>query len=193
MRQVRALSPDAPSNFYPAASTDAPNMATMTAANGFTTLPRASLSGSTSSPKAEQQQLLLENDRNGFSFGLPLEGASDMLVVATGDSANSTGRGILIGVLSAFGSAIIAVLLLTIFFFFRYTQRGRIMLDRLGRPGEYDDEQAFAQEEAAALENMDDISRSEYLRAKGMYSVRLRFLSLSIFFFFFLNWLFLCK
>ena len=41
------------------------------------------------------------------------------------------------------------------------------MLDRLGRPGEYDDEQAFAQEEAAALETMDDISKSEYLRAKG--------------------------
>jgi hypothetical protein len=56
---------------------------------------------------------------------------------------------------------------LAIFFFFKYTRRGRIMLDRIGRPGEYDDEQAFAREEEAALESMDDLSRSEYLRAKG--------------------------
>ncbi|KAJ5765023.1 hypothetical protein N7520_004582 [Penicillium odoratum] len=48
-----------------------------------------------------------------------------------------------------------------------YTNRGRIMLDRMGRPGEYDDEQAFAREEEAALEEMDDLSRSEYLRAKA--------------------------
>lgn len=45
------------------------------------------------------------------------------------------------------------------------------MLDRLGRPGEYDDEQAFAREEAEALEVMDDISRSEYLRAKGEFHI----------------------
>lgn len=41
------------------------------------------------------------------------------------------------------------------------------MLDRLGRPGEYDDEQAFAREEAEALDNMDEMARAEYLRAKG--------------------------
>ncbi|KAJ5551796.1 SPla/RYanodine receptor SPRY [Penicillium sp. DV-2018c] len=51
--------------------------------------------------------------------------------------------------------------------FFKYTRRGRIMLDRIGRPGEYDDEQAFAREEEAALESMDDLARSEYLRAKA--------------------------
>ena len=83
-------------------------------------------------------------------------------------SAGSTGKGILIGVLSAFGSASIAVLVLAIFFFFRYTSRGRILLDRFGRPGEYDDEEAFAREEANALESMDEIQRTEYLRAKGM-------------------------
>lgn len=88
------------------------------------------------------------------------------LVSASGNSG-STGKGILIGVLSAFGSAAFAVLILVIFFFFKYTQSGRIILDRIGRPGEYDDEQAFAREEAEALESMDDISRSEYLRAKG--------------------------
>jgi hypothetical protein len=41
------------------------------------------------------------------------------------------------------------------------------MLDRIGRPGEFDDEQAFAREEEAALESMDDLARSEYMRAKG--------------------------
>ena len=40
-------------------------------------------------------------------------------------------------------------------------------MDRIGRPGEYDDEQAFAREEARALEAMDDLQRLEYLRAKG--------------------------
>ncbi|KAF7592045.1 Rsp5p-dependent ubiquitination, sorting of cargo proteins at the multivesicular body [Aspergillus hancockii] len=89
------------------------------------------------------------------------------LVSVSGNSSGSTGKGILIGVLSAFGSAAIAVLVLAIFFFFKYTQRGRIILDRIGRPGEYDDEQAFLREETEALEAMDDLSRSEYLRAKA--------------------------
>ena len=66
------------------------------------------------------------------------------------NDGGSTGRGILIGILSAFGSAGVAVLVLAIFFFFRYTNKGRILLDRIGRPGEYDDEQAFAREEADA-------------------------------------------
>jgi hypothetical protein len=87
-------------------------------------------------------------------------------------NAGSTGKGILIGILSAFGSAGIAVLVLAIFFFFRYTNRGRIILDRIGRPGEYDDEQAFAREEADALETMDELQRTEYLRAKGMLLYR---------------------
>lgn len=91
------------------------------------------------------------------------------LVNASGNSSGSTGKGILIGVLSAFGSAAVAVLVLAIFFFFKYTQRGRIILDRIGRPGEYDDEQAFLREETEALEAMDDLSRSEYLRAKGEF------------------------
>ena len=69
--------------------------------------------------------------------------------------------------LSAFGSAAFVVLIFAIFYFFRYTGSGRIFLDRLGRPGEYDDEQALAREEAEALEQMDDIQRLEYMRAKG--------------------------
>ncbi|KZF19739.1 SPRY-domain-containing protein [Xylona heveae TC161] len=84
----------------------------------------------------------------------------------TGDS-ESTGRGILIGMLSAFGSAGLFAIIFAVIYFFKYTSRGRILLDRIGRPGEYDDEQAFAREEAEALESMDDLQRSEYLRAKA--------------------------
>ena len=86
--------------------------------------------------------------------------------ISSGDGG-STGKGILIGMLSAFGSAAFVVLIFAIFYFFRYTNRGRIFLDRIGRPGEYDDEQALAREEAEAVEAMDDLQRLEYMRAKG--------------------------
>ncbi|KAK4163527.1 protein ssh4 [Cladorrhinum sp. PSN259] len=76
-------------------------------------------------------------------------------------------NGIIIGLLSSFGSAILILLIFLVFYFFRYTTSGRIFLDRIGRPGEYDDEQAFAREEEEALETMDDMSRTEYLRAKA--------------------------
>lgn len=71
--------------------------------------------------------------------------------------------------LSAFGSAAFVVLVFAILYFFRYTGRGRIFLNRIGRPGEYDDEHTLAREEADALEEMDDLQRVEYLRAKGMF------------------------
>ena len=83
-------------------------------------------------------------------------------------AGTATGKGILIGMLSAFGSAGVIAIVLLLIWFFQYTQRGRIFLDRLGRPGEYDDEQAFLREEAEALDEMDDMARMEYLRAKGM-------------------------
>lgn len=89
------------------------------------------------------------------------------IVITINSNDGSTGKGILIGMLSAFGSAAFVVLIFAIFYFFRYTHRGRIFLDRIGRPGEYDDEQALAREEADALEEMDDLERGEYLRAKG--------------------------
>lgn len=88
--------------------------------------------------------------------------------IAISSNDGSTSRGILIGMLSAFGSAVFVVLVFAIFYFFRHTNRGRIFLDRIGRPGEYDDEQALAREEAEALEGMDDLHRAEYLRAKGI-------------------------
>lgn len=96
----------------------------------------------------------------------PHEGTN--IVINISSNNDSTGKGILIGMLSAFGSAALVVLVFAIFYFFRYTNRGRIFLDRIGRPGEYDDEQALAREEAEALEDMDEIQRLEYMRAKGM-------------------------
>ncbi|KAK4241139.1 hypothetical protein C8A03DRAFT_41436 [Achaetomium macrosporum] len=81
---------------------------------------------------------------------------------------NSPGlNGIVIGLLSSFGSAILILCIFLAFYFFRFTASGRIFLDRIGRPGEYDDEQEFAREEAEALETMDDLQRTEYLRAKA--------------------------
>lgn len=88
-----------------------------------------------------------------------------MAVVAAPSSAFT---GIIIGLVSSFGSIILIALVVFIFWASGCAGSGRILLDRLGRPGEYDDEQAFAREEAEALENMDDMSRTEYLRAKGM-------------------------
>jgi len=116
-------------------------------------------------PSLSQQQIH-ENIQNVLS-SLSTEFHPEPVLAASGNSTGSTGKGILIGILSAFGSAAVAFVVLAIFFFFKYTRRGRIMLDRIGRPGEYDDEQAFAREEEAALESMDDLARSEYLRAKG--------------------------
>jgi hypothetical protein len=85
---------------------------------------------------------------------------------------NSTGKGILIGMLSAFGSALLIAIILVLVYLLRYTTRGRIFLDRIGRPGEFDDEQAFMKEEEEALDQMDDMQRSEYLRAKGRHGMR---------------------
>lgn len=82
---------------------------------------------------------------------------------------SSTINGVVIGLLSSFGSALLVFLIFVIVWFFRYTNPGRILLDRIGRPGEYDDEQAYLKEEAEALETMDDIQRVEYQRAKGWF------------------------
>lgn len=77
-------------------------------------------------------------------------------------------NGVVIGLLSSLGSAVLIGIIFALVYFFKYTSSGRIFLDRIGRPGEYDDEQAFAREEAEALDTMDDMQRSEYLRAKGI-------------------------
>jgi hypothetical protein len=75
----------------------------------------------------------------------------------------------MIGIFSVLGAAGLVLILAAFVYYFRYTQQGRIFLDRITRPGEYDDEQQFAKEEAEALETMDDIARTEYLRAKGRH------------------------
>lgn len=82
-------------------------------------------------------------------------------------TSSSALNGVIIGLLSSFGSAILIAIIFFVVYFFRYTTSGRIFLDRIGRPGEYDDEQAFAREEEEALEAMDDIQRTDYLRAKA--------------------------
>lgn len=87
--------------------------------------------------------------------------------------AGSTAKGIMIGIFSVLGAAGVVLILAVIVYYFRYTQQGRIFLDRITRPGEYDDEQQFAKEEAEALEEMDDIQRMEYLRAKGTIATHL--------------------
>lgn len=79
----------------------------------------------------------------------------------------STAKGIMIGVFSVLGAAGFCFLVFAVIYYFRYTQQGRVFLDRITRPGEYDDEQQFAKEESEALEEMDDLQRAEYLRAKG--------------------------
>ncbi|KAJ5285041.1 hypothetical protein N7524_000347 [Penicillium chrysogenum] len=119
----------------------------------------------TQSDTSLSQQQIQANLQNVIS-SLSMESRPEPML-ASGNSSGSTGKGILIGILSAFGSAAVAFIVLAIFFFFKYTRQGRIMLDRIGRPGEYDDEQAFLREEEAALESMDDLARSEYLRAKA--------------------------
>jgi hypothetical protein len=73
----------------------------------------------------------------------------------------------MIGIFSVLGAAGLCLIIAAIIYYFRYTQQGRIFLDRISRPGEYDDEQQFAKEEAEALEEMDDMQRIEYMRAKG--------------------------
>lgn len=72
--------------------------------------------------------------------------------------------------LSAFGSAALVALIIGIIYFFRYTTRGRILLDRIGRPGEFDDEQQLLREEEEAVAEMDESQRAEHARAKGRQS-----------------------
>ncbi len=83
----------------------------------------------------------------------------------------STGKGILIGMLSAFASAALVACLVAMVYFFRFSNRGRILLDRISRPGEFDDEQQFLREEEEALAEMDELHRAEYFRAKRECSV----------------------
>lgn len=68
--------------------------------------------------------------------------------------------------LSAFGSAALVGIVIMAVYFLRYTSRGRILLDRMSRPGEFDDEQSFLREEEEAIAEMDERTRADYFRAK---------------------------
>lgn len=86
--------------------------------------------------------------------------------MALSSQPSSAFTGVVIGLISSFGSIAIIALIIFIFYITGCAGTRRILLDRLGRPGEFDDELAFAVEEADALEHMDEMSRTEYLRAK---------------------------
>lgn len=116
------------------------------------------LSTVTSEAQAKIQALLASQDTYSFN---PVD--SEVRIQRN----DSTVNGVMIGLLSSFGSAVLIALIFLVVYFFRYTSSGRILLDRIGRPGEFDDEQAYLREEGEALETMDDIQRQEYLRAKG--------------------------
>lgn len=116
-----------------------------------------------SSDAQEKIQKLLEGQ--GVAYTESWRAANDVRI----QRDDSTINGVVIGLLSSFGSAILIAFIFLIVYFFKYTSSGRILLDRIGRPGEYDDEQAYAREEAEALEEMDDLQRTEYLRAKGTF------------------------
>jgi hypothetical protein len=96
----------------------------------------------------------------------------DGVRIARATDLGSTAKGIMIGIFSVLGAAGVCLIIASVVYYFRYTQQGRIFLDRISRPGEYDDEQQFAKEEAEALEEMDDLQRTEYMRAKGVYNHR---------------------
>ena len=125
------------------------------AASSPTAIPSFQISASIRASSSSSSSSSWEPSSHGGPFG------------AQQDGPGPTGQGILIGILSAFGSALFVGLMLGMVYFLRFTRRGRILLDRVGRPGAYDDEQAFLREEAEALETMDDSQRHEYLRAKG--------------------------
>ncbi len=80
-------------------------------------------------------------------------------------------NGVLIGLGSAFGSIGVVLLCLGIFYYFRYTERGRILLSRAsaagGFAGAFDDEAQLAIDEAEAMETMDDAQQQAYYRAKA--------------------------
>lgn len=81
----------------------------------------------------------------------------------------SQGKGVIIGICSAFGSLVVVALLVCVVYFFRFSDTGRIFLDRLANPGEFDDEQQFMREEGEAMAAMTESERQEWLRAKGEF------------------------
>ncbi|KAK9462475.1 concanavalin A-like lectin/glucanase domain-containing protein, partial [Lipomyces oligophaga] len=73
---------------------------------------------------------------------------------------------LLIGLVATLGTVAVLAFLFSLIYFLFYTRHGRILLNR-GRPGEYDDEQAFLREEEEGLANMDEFARTSYLQARA--------------------------
>ncbi|PKS11665.1 hypothetical protein jhhlp_001816 [Lomentospora prolificans] len=86
-----------------------------------------------------------------------------------GSSSSDTVGVIVVAILSSFASAILIALAFAALYLYRFPSRSG-WLDFLGTPGEFDDEQAFLKEEEEALETMDEMQRTEYLRAKAFIS-----------------------
>lgn len=82
-----------------------------------------------------------------------------------GSSPDAVGI-IIVGLVSSFISAGLIAAVIVIIYLYRNPNNSG-WLDFITRPGDFDDEQAFLKEEAEALESMDDMQRTEYLRAKG--------------------------
>ncbi|KAF2860440.1 SPRY-domain-containing protein [Piedraia hortae CBS 480.64] len=97
-----------------------------------------------------------------------------MTASGVGSGLSSTGRGIIIGMLSAIGAAVFLFLIVLAVFFFRYTSPGRIILDTITfhrAPGEWDDTQAFLDDEEEFLSSAPEGARTDYLRAKAWVAV----------------------
>ncbi|GAB7358974.1 hypothetical protein MBLNU230_g5048t1 [Neophaeotheca triangularis] len=127
-------------------------------------LPQPEHTSSSESPMTQQ---------NGLTWDLrtPSDGSHGQGIVGMDakphHGMSSQGKGVIIGVCSAFGSAVVVALLILLVYFLRYSNTGRIMLDRLARPGEFDDEQQFMREEEEAMAAMTESERQEWLRAKA--------------------------
>jgi len=74
--------------------------------------------------------------------------------------------GVILGLICSFGSTLTICLIIVAWWYFRISDQGRILLERFSRPGQFDEEQRFAVEEAEALQTMDPSQKAEYLRAK---------------------------
>lgn len=75
--------------------------------------------------------------------------------------------GVLLGLICSFASTLTICLIIVAYWYFKISDQGRILLERFSRPGQFDEEQRFAVEEAEALQTMDPMQKVEYLRAKG--------------------------
>ncbi|KAK9449652.1 protein ssh4 [Limtongia smithiae] len=97
---------------------------------------------------------------------LPSNGTDTIILPTPPQLDDGVNMTLLVGLISTLGSIVLLTFFFAIIYFLFYTRQGRILLNR-GRPGEYDDEQAFLREEEEGLERLDDMSRTAYLQARA--------------------------